>query len=486
MASTEQAPLPVSPPPLRRPADLPGPFPWPLVGNLLQFDRQNLHAQIEAWARRHGPVYRLRFGRTDAVVVSDPDTIQQALRDRPDTWRRYSRIQSVMDEIGIQGVFTAEGETWRRQRRIVMSAFDPAHLRRFFPSLLRVTDRLRQRWIDAARHGEVLNLQRTLMRYTVDVTAGLAFGVEMNTIQKEHSELHSHLDKVFPMVFRRANSPLPYWRWLTWLPSVRAFDVHVRAVHRVVGELIAAAQTRLEAEPRRCSEPADLLEALLAARDDEGRPLTEQEVAGNVFTMLLAGEDTTANTLAWTIYFLSRHPEAWRRVVEEVDTTLAPAALPPSLEAAGALSFTEACIHEAMRLHPVAPVRELEACEDTQIDGLLIPKGAVLVCMMRAATLDENRIEHAQEFRPQRWLEGRQALNASSPKRLSMPFGAGPRLCPGRYLAMLEMSMVLAMLARNFELREVGTREGPVAPERLASALLPIGLRMRLSERRPR
>src|SRR6267154_2147248 len=211
---------------LRALRQIPGPPAWPLVGNLLQVELPRMHAQLEAWADRYGPLYRLRLGWRNALVVSHPELIAAMLRDRPDGWRRMQAMQAVIREMGSHGLFSAEGDDWRRQRRLVMAAFDPGHLRSYFPSLLRVTERLKGRLDAAARERESIDLQRVLMRYTVDVSAGLAFGIDMNTLQDRGDALQSHLDKVFPMFARRITAAFPLWRYFK-LPSDRAFDRHL-------------------------------------------------------------------------------------------------------------------------------------------------------------------------------------------------------------------------------------------------------------------
>jgi cytochrome P450 len=444
-----------------------------------------LHQQMEDWAREFGPLFRIRVGRRNVLVLSDPEAIASALRARPDTWRRLSSFEPILREMGGHGVFSAEGDDWRRQRRLVMSAFDPAHLRRFMPSLVRVAERLRRRWARAAQAGERMGLQAELMRFSVDVTAGLAFGVDMNTVEQERSELHEHLAKVFPMIHRRMNLPVAYWRYFK-LPIDRAFERDLRAMKSASQQLLSQARQRLVDEPRRREEPADLLEAMLVARDTDGSALSEEEILGNVLAILVAGEDTTANSLAWTLYLLCRHPEAWRRLVDEADAVLGAAALPGSVEQVRALPFAEACVNEAMRLHPVAPLIFLDALHETRVRDVQVPAGTTLFCVMRPGAVDEARLEQALAFVPERWLAGDGGLAAGSPKRVSMPFGAGPRLCPGRYLAMLEMNLVLALLARNFELLEVGTDDGAPPAERMAFAMFPVGLRMRLAERAAR
>jgi len=190
--------------------------------------------------------------------------------------------------------------------------------------------------------------------------------------------------------------------------------------------------------------------------------------------MLLAGEDTTANTLAWMIYLLSRHPQALARVREEVSRID-----PEKYEELGALPFVDACINETMRLKPVAPIIMLQPTRDTRVAEVDVPKGHLIMCLMRAGATDERRFPDAQSFEPERWL----STNANSPKRVTMPFGAGPRLCPGRYLALLEMKMVSAMLFGGFEIDSVTTPGGAEARERLAFTMYPEGLRLRLRER---
>lgn len=463
--------------PLRSVAALPGPRGWPLIGNLLQFDLPRLHRQFEDWADRHGPTYRLRLGRREVLVISDAETIAALLRDRPDTWRRMRPIEAVIREAGGHGVFSAEGDDWRRQRRLVMSAFDPGHLKRFYPSLQRVTERLMASWREAARRGEAIDLQASLMRYTVDVTTGLAFGVDLNTIDTPHP-LQEHLDKLFPMLFRRVNLPFPYWHYLR-LPIDREYDRHLRRVHEAVRGFVQAARQRLQDEPTRRERPTDLLEAMLAARDADGSALTEEEVAGNVLTVLLAGEDTTANTLGWAIWLLHEHPDDWRALVAEVDAALGEARLPPSFDAARGLASIEASVGEAMRLKPVAPLLFMEAIRETSLAGFRLPPGAVVFCLMRRAALDARLAEDVADFRPGRWQDGADR----AVQKASMPFGAGPRLCPGRYLALLEMKMVLGMLARNFELLDVGPEGGGAPGERMAFTMFPVGLKMRLAER---
>ena len=449
-------------------ADLPGPRGLPIVGNLLQLRNSRLHLTAEEWSRTYGEYFRFRIGPRQFLAVANPDTIAALLRERPDGFHRSERLSAIADDMGFNGVFSANGDAWRRQRPMVMASFDPRHIKTYFPALARVTERFAKRWRRAAAAGEAIDLQSDLMRYTVDVTSGLAFGVDINTLESDEEVIQAHLDQIFPALFRRLMAPFPYWTWF----RNRKLDAHLQALNEAVAGFIAQARGRMAADPRLRGEPGNLIEAMIAARDNPGSGLTDVDVAGNVLTMLLAGEDTTANTLAWMIYLLYRHPDALQKAREEV--------MGRDLhhyESMTALPFVDACINETMRLKPVAPIIILQPTRDTIVAGIQVPKSALLMCLMRAGATDERRFPDARAFDPGRWLSG---ASAASPKRVSMPFGAGPRLCPGRYLAILEMKMVMAMLLNGFEIESVVTPDGGEAREHLAFTMYPEDLRLRL------
>jgi len=468
-------------------ADLDGPRRWPFLGNLPQLELSRMHQQLEEWTGVYGQRYRIRIGRRDALVVARPDLIADILRERPDKWRRFRVTEAVLHDMGINGVFSAEGEIWRRQRRLVAGAFTPGQLKRYFPSVSRVTDCLRAQLDGAARDGAWVDLQGLLMRYTVDVTASLAFGVDVNTLEQPKTALQEHLDKVLPMVMQRQNAPFPLWRYLK-LPGDRAFDRHLAHGHAAVKSFIAAARGRMADNPALVDSPTNLLEAMLAARDADGNALSDEEVIGNTFTLLLAGEDTTANTLAWRLYFLHNDRSTWRMVVAEVDNALGSDAIPRSIQALATLSVVDNCLQESMRLKPVAPLHYFENNTPVVIDGIALPAGTLVLGVMRSGAVDTQVVSDADIFRPARWQDAPDGTQSGTSRNgdliaASMPFGAGPRMCPGRYLAMLEMEMVLATIAHNYELIEVGTEDGVPPRERMAFAMSPVGLRMKLRKR---
>ncbi len=481
--SVELEPSPPAPPvTLRQIADLPGPRGWPLLGNLLQIKPSRIHLDVENWAKQFGTLFRMRLGKTDLLVVADHELLAIMLRDRPNGFRRSPLSGRIASEMGLpQGVFNAEGEDWRKQRRMVMASFAPGHVRAYFPSLVKVTLRLRGRWTKAARAGNAINLQADLMRYTVDAIAGLAFGKDINTLEAGEDVIQRHLDQVLPSIFRRALSKLPYWRYFK-LEKDRALDRSVAVINSTIGDYVVQARSRLQADPSLREQPRNLLDAMIVAVDQPDSGLGDKQVVGNVLTMLLAGEDTTANTLAWMIHLLHRNPAALQRLQQEVHT-FAPEPEQFTMEMMDSLVFLDCCINETMRLKPVAPFMPMMALRDSVVGDVAVPKDGLVWAVLRHDSVNSQYFDDPDAFKPERWLpDAAQPLSAEA-RRTSIPFGSGPRMCPGRYLALLEMKMAMAMLLSSFDLTAVDTPDGHMAAELMAFTMNPIGLTMKLRER---
>jgi cytochrome P450 len=459
---------------------VPGPRGWPLLGVAPRLRREAFHTQLEEWARDFGEVFAFRIGKRRFLAVADPEVIASVLRRRPGAFRRGSRLEQVSREMGFLGLFSANGETWRRQRPMVLHGLDPTHIRSYLPAMVEITARLKRRWQEAALQGREIDLLADLMRYTVDVTTCLAFGHDLNTLEASaENAIQQHLNVILPALFKRLLAPFALPAWL----RDKSLDHHVLALREAVRGFIAQTREQLAARPELRERPENLIQALLAAAEDGQQGITDEDVSGNVLTMLLAGEDTTAHTLAWLFWLLNANPQAVAQARAEVDAVLAPGGLVRSTEDLARLDVVEACANEAMRLKPVAPVIMNEVAEDVVVGGVLVPRGAIVVCMMRPGGMDAKQFAQPQAFDPARWNAEAGGKSMSAAKRATMPFGAGPRMCPGRYLAMAEIKMVTAMLLANFEVAEVCAPGGGEPQERLSLTMAPVGLKMRLRPR---
>ncbi len=350
----------------KRLEDLPAPLALPLLGNLHQLDPKQLHAQLETWCQELGSTYTVKLGPKRILVTSDVEMALTALKDRPGRFRRLSSIEPVSKEMGLNGVFSVEGEAWRPQRDLVMRAMAPQQLEGFFPTLQLISERLRQRWQRSADAGTDTDVLQDLTRFTVDTTATLVFGKDVNTLESGEDAIQRHLGVIFPVFGYRINAVLPYWRYFK-LPRDHQLDRSLKAVRSFVEEMIGHAR-------------------------------------------------------------------------------------------------------EHMRRAPA---------EKTELAGLEIPKGTAVFLLTRPASLDDNNYRDAKAFTPERWTGPRDSTREGHNTKAFLHFGAGPRFCPGRYLASLEMKMVLATLSRNFSIEYA--EDPDITKEVFAFAMMPNRLRLRLS-----
>jgi cytochrome P450 len=436
---------------LRTLDQLPGPRGLPLLGNALEIKPKELHRILGRWAEQYGPLFVFRVANTRILAVADADIVQQLLRDRPERFRRWRKIEEIAADIHADGLFTAEGADWRRQRKFVMYALNASHVREFVPRLEQVVGRLRRRWWRAALAGTPVDVLADLMRLTVDVTTGLAFGRDINTLEEKADPIQKHLDKLLPAVARRQTALFPYWRYVQ-LPADREVTIAVKEVGKLIDTLIAETRARLAASPELRDKPRNLLEALIAAQEHDGQGPTDREIVSNVTTLLLAGEDTTAHTLTYMVHYLMEHPQVQAAVQEEVDQVLGmidrPWQDPTTVDR---LRYIEAFANEAMRCKPVGGHLFLEPNENVRIQDVFVPKGTPVLALNGLVGTQEANFADASEFRPERWLTEAGHRDGAHNTKAFMPFGAGPRFCPGRQLAMLQISMVTAMLCRDFE-----------------------------------
>jgi cytochrome P450 len=231
---------------------------------------------------------RLRVTAQCGLPPGDHEVVAAVLRDRPEAFARTSRLEEIWTEMGLPpGVFGANGEAWRRQRRMVMAAFDPGHVKAYYPALQRVADKLAARWSRAAADGRAVDLQGDLMRFTVDTIAGLAFGAEVDTLGSDGDVIQQHLDKIFPALARRILSPVAWWR-IRRSAADRTLERGIVEVKAAVDGFVTQARARLAADPQRRERPHNLLEAMIVAADEPASGIDDATVAGNA--TMLAGE----------------------------------------------------------------------------------------------------------------------------------------------------------------------------------------------------
>jgi len=421
-----------------------------LIGNTLKNDPKRMHLILEGWSREFGDAYRIALGPKRVFVSASPEHLQTVMRERPERYRRFSPLESIIEEMGWNGVFTAEGEAWRPQRRLVMQALASTNVRSFFPTLQSITDRLRRHWQRAAERGETVEMTQDLVRFTVDVTTALSFGEDPNTIEQSGDVIQDHLAQVLPMLSARMNAPFPLWRYVK-LPKDRKFERSLAAIHTHIHELIARTRMRMRMRDQPAETPRNLLEAMLTAASEPDSGINDQLVVANVMTLLLAGEDTTAQMLAWTMPFLCADPQLQARLRTASAEALGEAQVCAAFDDLKKLDLFESAAHEASRMKPPIPLNFFESVTDVVLGDVALPAGTPLFFVLRPAMLDDKHFGRPEQFLPERWANGHTHVQPHDTRAYAQ-FGAGPRVCPGRHLAGVEIRLVLSMLARNFSM----------------------------------
>lgn len=421
----------------------------PLVGAAYALGAGDAHLVFEEWCKRYGEVFAFRIGSQQAMGVSTPELARELMQARPDGFRRFGALARVAEEVGVLGVFAAEGPDWRRQRRLMNPSFHAAHVETFHESIASIVERLFGEWDRNASAGAKVDVLTDLMRFTVDVTSIVAFGRDLDTVRRGSDGVQKHLELIFPTLGRRFLSPVPYWRVFPWLEP--GFPEALAGVRSLILGLITEARASLASSPSRASRARTLLESMLVARDDEDakEPLTDDEVYANVLTILLAGEDTTAITIAWMLFYVAKHPEVAARARAEVDAKVRGSV--PTVAEAKSLTYVEGIALEALRLRPPGPQLILQANRDTEVAGVDVPAGTGVMVMVRLIHMNPRVFGDPQRFRPERWLDDAPGDTKPHSPRLMLAFGAGPRVCPGRGLAMLECTMLVAAFVKRFD-----------------------------------
>ena len=452
--------------PARALGDLPGPRGNALLGG--QADPARLHLVLEEWAREFGPLYRFQLLGKRFLVVSDPGLICRLLRDRPETLRRGSRLARALEEGGVRGVFTAEGEDWRLQRKFVMRALTPEIIHRYFPKLVAHTLRLQRRWMEAARAGRPVDLLRDFKAFALDITIGLALGHDSNNLEHDDPLLRD-ITCLFDSLALELTAPNAQRRGAESLGDPAA-SAAFRRVHDTILGIVAATRLRLGAYPSLRSSPGNMLEAMVAACDEPASSLNDEHVVGNALTMVFGGEDTTSHSLAWLTWFLARHPGVVARIRAEAAGVMWGAPVLKHYQDLARLSYLDAAAREAMRLKPTVPMIVLEPNRDMLVEDVVVPAGTNIMCLLRAP----GELEDVRGcFCPERWLDGKEPV--------SNPFGAGPRFCPGRYLALAEIKAVISMLVVNFDVSLA--EDAPAVEERYGFTMMPDSLPVLLRPR---
>ncbi|HEX9011971.1 MAG TPA: cytochrome P450, partial [Anaerolineaceae bacterium] len=323
-------------------------------------------------------------------------------------------------------------EFWRRQRRLAQPAFHQQRIAAYGEVMRRRTEQMLAGWQD----GQELDAHAEMMSLTMAIAAETLFSADVTGGARVVSQAMDVLLKDF--VNRNRGFWIPAW---VKTPSRVRAERAIRDLDGVVYTIIDERRAHPEAEH------GDLLAMLLAARDEDGKGMSDRQLRDEVMTIFLAGHETTANALSWAWMLLAQNPPAAERLGAELADVLGGRA--PEAADLPALPYTAAVISEAMRLYPPAWVIGRQAQEPVTVGGVEMRPGAGVIMSQYVMHRSPRYYADPLAFRPERWLDG---LARRNPDFAYFPFGGGPRLCIGRPFALLEAALVLAAVAQRYRL----------------------------------
>ncbi|MEP7287522.1 MAG: cytochrome P450 [Chloroflexota bacterium] len=433
---------------------IPGPRPIPglgRTGNLLQFARDPIGILSNLF-RTYGSIAALVEGGKTRIISPYPDCpgsvfvygaeLNRKVITDSESYQKsalggvnssMTRRQEVMWNWGT-GLFNVNGDTHRQHRRLLMPAFHKKQIEAYRDDMVAIT----QQVLDGWETGQQRDIQSEMTYLSLYIAGKTLFGED---ILHSKSSVGLTLQQMVKGLLQPSLILFSYD--LPGLPYRRLLDISERG-DREIREVIAAKRAH-------GNDDSDVLSMLLNAQDEDGTTLTDDEVIGHAGIIFMAGHETSANALTWTLLLLSQHAEIAAALQDELSSVLNGAA--PTVEQLASLPLLERVVKESMRVLPPVPLNHRIIAEPTELGGYLLPAHSEVFVSIYHTHHDPELYPQPDKFDPDRWL----TINPS-PFEYS-PFSAGPRMCIGAPFAMMEIKLVLAMLLQRYRLEFIpGTR----------------------------
>jgi cytochrome P450 len=411
-----------------------------LMGSMREYNADPLAFMTDT-ARRYGDFVPLRLGPLRAVLLSNPRDIESVLVENAKSFHKSRGIHRLSTLLG-NGIFIAEGEEWLGHRRLMQPAFHKSSVERYSGIMVRRTLQALDRWAAAVEIDVVLESRRLAL----EIAGEALFGDDVT--EAEAVQIREDIEAAGQQLQTRVSS---YKMFIPdWVPTSGN-----RRMNAAIERLDALVYRILEKRRTNRFETNDLLALLLAASDGESGSLSDRELRDEVITLLVAGHETTALTLAWALFEIARHPEVDARLAEEIKAALGDRA--PTPADLHRLPFLSAIVDETLRLYPAGYLTARQAIADVEIGGRLVRKGTLVLMSQWEQHRDPAVFEKAADFEPARWTP---ELRAKLARGDFYPFGMGPRMCIGGTFANLELMTTIPMIRQRFSLRLV-SREAP-------------------------
>ncbi|KAH6788692.1 cytochrome P450 [Perilla frutescens var. frutescens] len=448
------------------------------------------------WFIEHGSVYKLAFGPKAFVVVSDPIVARHILRENAFSYDK-GVLADILEPIMGKGLIPADLDTWKQRRRVIAPGFHSLYLETMAKMFANCSERMTTKFdklLEAeASRGEnkiELDLEAEFSSLALDIIGLGVFNYDFGSVTKESPVIKAVYGTLFEAE-HRSTFYIPYWKiplakWL--VPRQRKFQTDLKVINDCLDGLIKnAKETREEADVEKLQQrdysnikDASLLRFLV---DMRGVDADDRQLRDDLMTMLIAGHETTAAVLTWSIFFLAQHPSKMKKAQAEIDSVLGQERI--TLEVIKKLEYVRLIVVEALRLYPQPPLLIRRSLKSDTLpggyngvkDGYQIPAGTDLFISVYNLHRSPYFWDNPNDFEPERFrvqkssqVDGWAGFDPSrSPGALYpneiisdfafLPFGGGPRKCVGDQFALMESTVALAVLLQKFDVNLRGSPE---------------------------
>ena len=407
---------------------------------------RNPQPVLDQLRAEYGPVVGLGFGPAKLAIVGGPDEVRSLFTRPVEDFRWNHKFNALAVVVGSESMITSDGDDWARRRASVQSAFSRRRLNGWIPMILEQADAA----IDAlpAQGTHEIDLYRVGRAAILEIVVRAFFGESMADKATRFGELMQRSQDYLE---------LPAWKQLPH-PFPIGKRGQVKADRRAFDDLVRHAIVSIRANPS--DDPADVLEVLV--NDDS---VSEQEILDQVNTLVGAGFDTTAASLAWMLWCCGLAPDVWGALRAEADEVLgAPGDDHDAVDhrTLNRLEVAGRVVHETLRLHPAGVISPREAARDIEVGGHTITKGTLVLWSAHLSGRDPDVWNHPLHFDPDRFLDLTDDQRAAADAAW-VPFGGGRRNCIGFALAQMELTLLIARLAQRLDVTPPATgKPGPV------------------------
>lgn len=409
---------------------------------LVPMIRRNPIDFFQYMLQTYGPVSHFHIFKEHVYIVQEPEWIEQILVSGAKNYHKSPLYRELQRVVG-QGLLTAEGDAWKKERRLLQPAFHAKRLKAYQDIMYEETEALAQRWQNQLSHTDVIqtDLHSEMMDLTFSIVGRCLFQADLSRYTER---VKQGLETALVEITERITQLIPPPIWLP-LPAHRRLLQALKSLDSVVQELIE----------ERLKNPADdILSLMLQSRDEQGNSMSLKQVRDETLTLLLAGHETTANALTWTFYLLDQNrPLLFRAASEASDLYGQDVSEQPEKAA-----FLRAVFDESLRLFPPAWEIERRAVNrhtiKTSEGDVTIPEKTNIAICIYTLHRDERFWSEPAQFRPERFfMKGKRHGYAY------LPFGAGPRICIGNQFAINEAMVILTTLLTHFDIEIIAKPE---------------------------